>query len=56
MRGFFYALIFERMIRKIKKRKSQRPFVNREIMIEELRKDYEKFKNRLEKRRLSAKK
>ncbi len=44
------------MIRELKKRKSQRPFINREIMIEDLRIEYEKFKNRLEKKRLSAKK
>ena len=35
----------------LKKRVAQRPFVNREITIENLKKDYEKFKLRLEKKR-----
>ena len=33
-----------------KKRKSQKAFVNKEIFIENLKKDYDKFKIRLEKR------
>lgn len=33
------------------KRKAQRPFVNKEIYLENLQKDYEKYKIRLEKKR-----
>lgn len=35
----------------MKKRKSQKAFINREIYIEDLKNDYEKFKIRLEKKR-----
>jgi hypothetical protein len=35
----------------MKRRKSQKVFVNREIYIEDLKNDYEKFKIRLEKKR-----
>lgn len=38
-------------MRIIKKRIAQKPFVNREISIENLRKDYERYKIRLEKSR-----
>lgn len=37
-------------MKKLTKRKSQRPFINREISIEQIKKDYEKFKVQLEKR------
>lgn len=36
---------------KITKRKTQKPFINREITLETLKKDYEKFKIRLDKKR-----
>lgn len=38
-------------MKKLKKRKYQRPFINKEIFIENLKKDYEKYKIRLEKKR-----
>lgn len=38
-------------MKQIKKRKSQKAFVNKEILIENLRKDYDRYKIRLEKRR-----
>jgi len=37
----------------MKQRKRQKPFENRELNIETLKKDYEKFLQRLEKRGLS---
>ena len=39
------------MTKILTKRRSQRPFVNREISLENLKKDYEKYKIRLEKNR-----
>ena len=39
------------MSKKLSKRKAQRPFVNKEICFEQIQKDYEKFKIRLEKKR-----
>lgn len=38
-------------MRQLKKRKSQRQFVNKEILIENLKKDYARYKIRLEKKR-----
>lgn len=35
----------------LRKRKAQKPFINREIHVENLKKDYEKFKIRLQKER-----
>lgn len=39
------------MAKKLQKRKSQRAFVNKEIIFDNLQKDYEKYKIRLEKKR-----
>lgn len=37
----------------IKQRKAQKPFINKEIEIAQIRKEYEKFKLRMAKERLS---